>query len=346
MNQHKIKCYIIFVINVLILCIVTACDHTYSPEEQLKLYGSGVVLVVNEQHYSISYNGDAFFWFSNYSDEGEIEGLTDQEDSVITIVTMGTGFFVSKDGKIVTTNQVINPKFNDKSITQNKSAILKKLHRIIITEISNYNDTLDILHNRISNIKNYSEYTELMGQMSYFVNKRNKFNKYSNLLFQTPSIFTINRCSQLSVSYQRAKPTEIRGLVSCKILDSDPIHNLALIQLNNDITPAHCYIFPITTKDIDTNNNQVLYLIGFAIESGNLTTINNTKAQITTGTIIQNTDSIKITFNSPFLQCSSGSPILNDKGQLVAINKTGINASQTFNYGIKVKYLPTSWIIM
>ena len=36
---------------------------------------------------------------------------------------------------------------------------------------------------------------------------------------------------------------------------------------------------------------------------------------------------------------TSGSPVVNLRGQLVAINYAGINGTQNFNYGVRVKYL-------
>lgn len=36
---------------------------------------------------------------------------------------------------------------------------------------------------------------------------------------------------------------------------------------------------------------------------------------------------------------SSGSAVVNHKGQLVAINYAGVSTTQSFNYGIRVKYL-------
>lgn len=41
----------------------------------------------------------------------------------------------------------------------------------------------------------------------------------------------------------------------------------------------------------------------------------------------------------PALPGSSGSAVVNHKGQLVAINYAGISSTQSFNYGIRVKYL-------
>ena len=36
---------------------------------------------------------------------------------------------------------------------------------------------------------------------------------------------------------------------------------------------------------------------------------------------------------------SSGSAVVNHKGQLVAIHHAGIKKTQNFNYGVRVKYL-------
>ena len=44
-------------------------------------------------------------------------------------------------------------------------------------------------------------------------------------------------------------------------------------------------------------------------------------------------------YSIPSLPGSSGSPVVNQKGELIAINFAGINSTQNFNYGIKVKYL-------
>ena len=57
------------------------------------------------------------------------------------------------------------------------------------------------------------------------------------------------------------------------------------------------------------------------------------------GYISQNTDNIKIMYSIPALQGSSGSPVVNQYGELVAINFAGINGTQGFNYGIRVERL-------
>ena len=80
-------------------------------------------------------------------------------------------------------------------------------------------------------------------------------------------------------------------------------------------------------------------MIGFNQGPTLALTNNGIKAQITQGYISQNTDNIKIMYSIPALQGSSGSPVVNQYGELVAINFAGINGTQGFNYGIRVERL-------
>ena len=61
-------------------------------------------------------------------------------------------------------------------------------------------------------------------------------------------------------------------------------------------------------------------------------------SQFNTGTISQRTDE-KLMYSIPALVGSSGSPVVNKKMELVAINFASLEGTQNFNYGIKVKHL-------
>jgi V8-like Glu-specific endopeptidase len=67
-------------------------------------------------------------------------------------------------------------------------------------------------------------------------------------------------------------------------------------------------------------------------------TEDGTKSQFNSGAISQKTGD-RIMYSIPALPGSSGSPVVNMKGELVAINYAGLNGTQNFNYGIRVKYL-------
>ena len=62
------------------------------------------------------------------------------------------------------------------------------------------------------------------------------------------------------------------------------------------------------------------------------------KTQFNSGTISQRTAE-RLMYSIPALPGSSGSPVVNMQGQLVAVNYAGLNGTQNFNYGIRVKYL-------
>ena len=104
------------------------------------------------------------------------------------------------------------------------------------------------------------------------------------------------------------------------------------------IVPDDKYIFPIS--EITPNSAEIkLYMIGYNQGPILAHTESGIKAQITQGNISQNTDDIQMMYSIPALQGSSGSPVLNQYGELVAINFAGISTTQNFNYGIKVNKL-------
>jgi V8-like Glu-specific endopeptidase len=55
---------------------------------------------------------------------------------------------------------------------------------------------------------------------------------------------------------------------------------------------------------------------------------------LTKGEVIQENDPIRVLYSIPTLPGSSGSPLFNKKGQIVAINYCGYNQKENFNYGI------------
>src|SRR5690606_13065460 len=58
------------------------------------------------------------------------------------------------------------------------------------------------------------------------------------------------------------------------------------------------------------------------------------KPQITSGNISQESDGIKVMYTIASLQGSSGSPVIDEWGNLIAVNFAGITNTQSFNYGI------------
>ncbi len=53
----------------------------------------------------------------------------------------------------------------------------------------------------------------------------------------------------------------------------------------------------------------------------------------------QSPDQERVLYSIPTLPGSSGSPVWDENGDLIAINYAGINNTQSFNYGILSKHL-------
>lgn len=91
-------------------------------------------------------------------------------------------------------------------------------------------------------------------------------------------------------------------------------------------------------KFFGSDKNDKLFLTGFNRGPSLAQTKDGIKAQFNMGTVSQRA-SDQIMYSIPALPGSSGSAVVNHKGQLVAINYAGVSTTQSFNYGIRVKYL-------
>ena len=83
--------------------------------------------------------------------------------------------------------------------------------------------------------------------------------------------------------------------------------------------------------------NQTLVLIGYNHGIELAATREGIKAQLTTGNVSQQPDDDRVMYTIPILRGSSGSPVLNKWGELVAVNFAGMNDTQSFNFGIPLK---------
>ena len=80
-------------------------------------------------------------------------------------------------------------------------------------------------------------------------------------------------------------------------------------------------------------------MIGFNLGPQLALTKEGIKAQITKGEVTQDTDEDHFMYSIPSLHGSSGAPVINSRGKLVAVNYAGLSQTQNFNFGIKSEHL-------
>lgn len=319
---------------------------------------SGVVLIQNQSYYEVELSNGASLFFSGFDEDGDLVGLATNEDSVGVMTSFGTGFFVSETGQIVTNAHVVSNMKSEKETNKSIAAVIESLKRQVAKEYYDLGEKLQAaqaLYNEANYSDDYSmeDFRKIEAYRDYLQNEREEYaDTYNGLDKIRPSDSEIKYHNRVSIAYNNTFVTSGSDFSSCVVLKSDTEHDLALIQLKDKKTLEGKYIFEVPDEDpleeysfmesisklFGSDKNDKLFMTGFNRGPELAQTKDGIKAQFNMGSVSQRA-SDRIMYSIPSLPGSSGSAVVNHKGQLVAINYAGISTTQSFNYGIRVKYL-------
>ena len=299
-------------------------------------------------------------------------------NDTIKSTTFGTGFIISPRGTIVTNSHVINPTTDKTLIYQALIRYLKEQIDYCNQQLEETRKRLEIFEKEIRDNKRLDSqgYAMMMDGIQSSRKWIDTFTQYRNNRIKDLSLsnFDVELCSEIKIAYNGSHITSSNDLIDCFVVKDVPNYDLGIIQIadanefwnvcklddtpkwscepthlggyityrnlySDFMIPQDKYIFNLYNNETRNNEEIKLYMIGFNQGPTLALTNDGIKAQITQGYISQNTDSIKIMYSIPALQGSSGSPVVNQYGELVAINFAGINNTQGFNYGIRVERL-------
>lgn len=186
----------------------------------------------------------------------------------------------------------------------------------------------------------YSDEMAWKEQRDQYASDETFWSDLGNFLPQAKfEVYTIYLGYALNGSYVD-KTSDFKECHLVKSSQNDDI-DLALIQTNDKKTPAEAGSV-IDISAIDNNKLKVgedVTMIGYNMGPELAVSKNGLMVQKTDGKISQESDGNRILYSIPSLHGSSGSPVFNSQGKLVAINYAGLDITQSFNYGVLAKHL-------
>lgn len=340
-----------------IIVLFCSCSNL-SDNEIEETTSSGVVLVQNQSYYEVVLSNGESLYFSGFDKDGDIEGLEFNEDSIKVSTSYGTGFFISKEGQIATNAHVVSNMLADKEVNRSVSKVLEGIKSIVVLAFNEVLEEYEDAENAYniayySNEVSYETFYKIKAYKEALEGKLDDCREYYNEIDNIrASESDIKYHNEISIAYNNTFVTSTKDFVSCVITKTDPEHDLAIIQLKNKKTPDDNYVFEIPEEDpletytftenittkVSDDKNSKLFMSSFNLGPTLALTKEGVKSQFNSGTISQRTDD-RLMYSIPTLPGSSGSPVVNNQAQLVAINYAGLNGTQNFNYGIRVKYL-------
>ena len=261
---------------------------------------------------------------------------------------------MSKDGKIVTNNHVVSGENKKEAVSEALNQRISYILSSYIRSSQEFSESVEEAENALENFD--GDDTELMELQERLDNLRQQ---KTELEKKVQRLVNINLNSlrlvyhnEVGIVQNHTMTTGTNSFQPCTVLRTDAEHDLAVIQLKNQVTPANSYIFTIPAKDplieysfaerisqkLGNDKNEQLFMLSYNLGPQLAVTKEGIQAQFNKGYVSQ-TSSDKILYSIPTLPGSSGSPVFNAKGELVAINYAGVRDTQSFNYGVPVRYL-------
>lgn len=357
-----------------VLLLVGCSNEPPTPEELYKEEASGVVMVLNKFYYNVTLPSGDHLYFTSIGEDGTLTGLTDDINEIRKNCgyMTGTAFFINDRGMLLTNRHVASPIIDKAQVKQSLMNIIRYVKALYEARMSNLSDQYNALESqkqecvsedfwgnvevdqqRLSQIE--SEQSELQQQYNAAMQARDGVGDQLD-----PSCITIHPICELGIAYNDSyvsTESDFLGKNPCNVvrLSTDEETDLALLQLRSEKTPDACYVFSMDKRRDQSHwwnifkkkselpspdspkIDQQLYMIGFNAGIVLANTRKGIKVQMTGGRITQMPDGSRLLYSIPTMQGSSGSPVVDERGNLVGVNFAKLNGTDNFNFGIPLQ---------
>ena len=356
-----------------VIFLAVGCQRQKTPEELFQEKASGVVLITNDYYYEMQLPNKNKIYFTGVDDEGVLENFAFSEEDVkenrkkIT----GTGFFIDAKGTIMTNRHVAQPQWDKSQAKVAYTELIKNLKTLLgllMSQMQQQYAELEMKKKVSYSYDMYSGNTYYDWDAISYINQQEseleqKYNEYDEMYdalkeMSDASSLEINTISKIGIVYNDTYVTsddDFFGQNSCvvvKVSDDEDV-DLALIRLKNKSTPSDVYVFNLSEEeknksfaeqisglfggndnDEELTINQDLYMIGYNAGLAVGTTKQGIKAQLNSGKLTQLSDGQRLLYSIPAIQGSSGSPVIDAKGNVVGVNFAKLRGTDNFNFGI------------
>lgn len=275
-----------------------------SDQEIYSKYKNSTVLLIGYYYYKVS-AGNLDLSKLDLPTEvvisnGKLKAVNGQRNNM-NLYT-GTGFYISEDGKIVTNLHIVRPWLFDKELS-----LISDQYKMFMASAASENPALNAFTAQIK-VEGVLDYIGMIPNGAYFSDEN------------------LKQCRELIAHDNTDKDVAILQLETKKLPDS----NCSIIDINQAIindseiqVGSHIYTmgFPFGLSLQDLKSSKGIQLFGQG------------------GSITRECSEYSFSFNAPSYHGASGSPIFNERGQLIGVLNSGVDKSQGFNGAIKASHV-------
>lgn len=232
--------------------------------------------------------------------DGKLKAVNGQRSNM-NLYT-GTGFYISEDGKIVTNLHIVRPWLFD-----NELSLISDQYKMFMASAASENPALNAFTAQIK-VEGVLAYIGMIPNGAYFSDEN------------------LKQCRELIAHDNIDKDVAILQLETKKLPDS----SCSIVDINR-----------VVTNDSEIQVGSHIYTMGFpfGLTLQDLKSPNGIQLLGHGGSITQECTKYYFGFDAASYGGASGSPIFNDKGQLIGVLNSGISKSQGFNYAIKASHV-------
>ncbi|WP_281231133.1 S1 family peptidase [Flavobacterium gelatinilyticum] len=280
----------------------------------------------------------------------------------------GTGFFIDRDGKILTNSHVLQPWNSSNEDQEKVNATIRNL-RLKIASILTTDTSEDEYQSFIErNWQVASAYDE--GEGDYegegegeerseesageeFVSSNDVEEDTANVSTDIAAAIPVKEYVSKDDIEVYIKTVDIAVALhdsddewlNCEIekISEDTNIDLGTVRLIDHTTPQSVtnIVNLDNTVDDDTSLNpgQKAIMVGYPLGMDLAKTNSGLKVQLYDGKISKESDGNKIQYSITSTHGASGAPVFNECGQLIAVNFSGVDEVQGINFGIVAKHI-------